>query len=279
MPRPPGYEFIIQGMAGVMDITGEPGGAPQKTGVAYADIMTGLYAVIGIQAALAARASTGRGQHLDVALLDVMVATLANQAMNYLATGVSPTRLGNAHPNIAPYEVFPTSDGWFILAVGNDAQFARFCAVVGLDLELQFATNEQRVAARDRLAALIAPITRSWRRDMLLAALTLRDVPAGPINTIAEAFADPQVIHRRMAITVAQRMRQIRSQLAPAQLAVANTIFDNYPMGVSNPWSKSLKMPEPARPRFCGLSAGWATVATRTFRTPCGRKRKSDCFH
>lgn len=167
-----GYDFIIQGMSGIMDLTGEPDGPPEKIGVAYADILTGLYAVIGIQAALAQRERSGRGQHVDLALFDVMVGTLANQAMNYLVSGVSPRRLGNAHPNIAPYEAFPTRDSWIIVAVGNDQQFQRFCKVIGLEEDARFATNAQRVAERAALSALIAVATRDWERDRLLERLT-----------------------------------------------------------------------------------------------------------
>ncbi|NHO30982.1 CoA transferase [Acetobacter sp. LMG 1636] len=191
-----GYDFIVQGMGGIMDLTGDPAGAPQKIGVAYADIMTGLYAVIGIQAALAQRERTGLGQQIDMALLDVMVSTLANQAMNCLVSGTSPTRLGNVHPNIAPYEAFPTADGWFTLAVGNDAQFRRFCDVVSLPYDIRFETNSLRVALRAELSPLIAEATQRWHRDELLAALSAQGVPAGPINTVAEALSDPQVVHR-----------------------------------------------------------------------------------
>lgn len=197
-----GYDFIIQGMSGIMDLTGEPEGAPQKIGVAYADILTGLYAVIGIQAALAERAQSGLGQHIDMALLDVMVGTLANQAMNYLASGSSPKRLGNAHPNIAPYEAFPTADSWIILAVGNDDQFRKFCMVVGIPLEARFATNPLRLENRSELSALITAHTRTWARDALLAKLELTGVPAGPINTVADAFADPQIVARSMQLTM-----------------------------------------------------------------------------
>lgn len=195
-----GYDFIVQGMSGIMDLTGEPDGAPQKIGVAYADIMTGLYAVIGIQAALAQRATTGRGQHVDMALFDVMVATLANQAMNYLVSGETPKRLGNAHPNIAPYESFATADGWFILAVGNDEQFRRFCAIVGIEPAAHFATNADRVAARAELSPIIAAATMRWSRDDLLARLAESGVPAGPINSVADAFADPQIVHRQLQL-------------------------------------------------------------------------------
>ena len=197
-----GYDFIIQGMSGIMDLTGSPDGEPQKIGVAFADIMTGLYGVIAIQAALAQREKTGRGQRIDMALFDVMVGVLANQGMNYLASGKSPTRMGNAHPNIAPYEAFPTEDGWFILAVGNDAQFRRFCQIVKLPEDRRFASNPERVAHRAVLSPLIAAATRLWRRDALLAELEAAQVPAGPINTVEQAFADPQIKHRRMAIAL-----------------------------------------------------------------------------
>ncbi len=198
-----GYDFLIQGMAGIMDLTGDPQGEPQKIGVAFADIFTGLYGVIAIQAALAARETTGLGQHIDMSLLDSMTGVLANQAMNFLATGTSPTRLGNAHPNIAPYQTFATSDGHFILAVGNDGQFARFAAVVGapeLAGDARFQTNADRVANRAALTALIGARTAMWTRDDLLAALEGAGVPAGPINTVAEVFADPQVVARGMQI-------------------------------------------------------------------------------
>ena len=200
----PGYDFTIQGMSGVMDLTGDPEGAPQKMGVAFADIFTGLYSVIAIQAALAHREKTGRGQHIDMALLDCMMGVLANQGMNYLVSGENPRRLGNAHPNIAPYEAFPTLDGWFILAVGNDAQFQKFCTVMGLDdlgKDETFATNPQRVAQRKALSAIVGRATKTWRRNDLLTELAKAGVPAGPINTVAEAFAEPQVAVREMQIT------------------------------------------------------------------------------
>lgn len=196
-----GYDFVIQGMSGIMDLTGDPDGSPQKIGVAFADIMTGLYAAIGVQAAIIQRATTGRGQHIDMALFDVMVGVLANQALNYLTSGTTPTRLGNAHPNIAPYEAFPASDGWLILAVGSDEQYRRFVAITGnsaLD-DPRFATNADRVSRRADLGALIRAETVRWERDTLLARLEEAGVPAGPINTVAQAFADPQIAHREMA--------------------------------------------------------------------------------
>jgi crotonobetainyl-CoA:carnitine CoA-transferase CaiB-like acyl-CoA transferase len=200
-----GYDFIIQGMSGIMDLTGEPDGAPQKVGVAFADIMTGLYSVIAIQAALAQREKTGRGQQIDMALLDTMVGVLANQAMNFFVSGVTPPRLGNAHLNVSPYAVFPTSDGWFILAVGNDGQFMRFCDALGLDdlkADQRFATNAGRLDHREPLFAAIREATSRYERDTLLATLEAVGVPAGPINSVAQAFADPQVIHRGMALTL-----------------------------------------------------------------------------
>jgi len=198
-----GYDFLIQGMSGIMDLTGDPAGEPQKVGVAFADIFTGLYGVIAIQAALAERAATAKGKHIDMALLDCMTGVLANQAMNYLASGVAPHRLGNAHPNITPYQTFETSDGWLIIAVGNDAQFGRLADVLGLDglpADPRFSTNAARVENRDALAALLAEKTRARTRDDLLAALEKAVVPAGPINTVADVFADPQVVHRGMKI-------------------------------------------------------------------------------
>lgn len=197
-----GYDFIVQGMSGIMDLTGEPDGPPQKIGVAYADILTGLYAVIAIQAALAERMRSGLGQHIDMALFDVMTGTLANQAMNFLVSGIAPHRLGNAHPNIAPYEAFPTADSWFILAVGNDQQFARFCNIVGIDPLADYATNAQRLERRLTLSAIITEVTRTWKRDDLLRRLAEEGVPAGPINTVAQAFDDPQIRHRGMRLNL-----------------------------------------------------------------------------
>ena len=197
----PGYDFIVQGMSGIMDLTGNPDGPPQKIGVAFADIMTGLYAVIAIQAALAARATSGRGEHIDMALFDVMTGVLANQAQNYLVSGQVPRRMGNTHPNIAPYAVYPTSDGWFILAVGNDGQFRRFCEAMGLDVmarDARFTGNALRLEHRAVLEVLIAEATRLRPRDDLLALLELAGVPAGPINSVADAFADPQIVARAM---------------------------------------------------------------------------------
>jgi crotonobetainyl-CoA:carnitine CoA-transferase CaiB-like acyl-CoA transferase len=198
-----GYDFLIQGMSGYMDVTGEPDGEPQKVGVAVSDLFTGLYGAIAIEAALIERERTGRGQHIDLALLDTMGAMLANQAMNYLASGVSPRRMGNAHPNIAPYQTFPAADGWVIVAVGNDGQFVRLCGalgLVGLAAEARFSTNAARVANRAELTRELTAKTRLKGRGDLLAALEKAVVPAGPINTVADLFADPQFVARGMRI-------------------------------------------------------------------------------
>jgi crotonobetainyl-CoA:carnitine CoA-transferase CaiB-like acyl-CoA transferase len=198
-----GYDFMIQGMAGIMDLTGEPDGPPEKMGVAFADIFTGLYSVIGIQAALIQRERTGQGQHIDMALFDCMTGVLANQAMNYLASGIAPKRMGNAHPNIAPYQTLPVTDGYFIVACGSDAQFRRLTGILGLAGmadDPRFATNAARVANRAELSARLEEKTKTWQRDALLAELEQASVPAGPVNTVADVFADPQFQHRGMRI-------------------------------------------------------------------------------
>ena len=198
-----GYDYIIQGMSGLMSVTGEPSGQPQKVGVAVTDVFTGIYAAVGILAALQQRQVTGRGQHVDMALLDVATAIMANQAMNFLATGTAPQRLGNAHPNLVPYAVFDCADGWIIIATGNDAQYRRLCGVLGLPALAEapaYATNADRIANRAELTAALAAVTVTWRRDDLLAALEAEGVPAGPINDMGDVFADPQVIARGMRI-------------------------------------------------------------------------------
>jgi crotonobetainyl-CoA:carnitine CoA-transferase CaiB-like acyl-CoA transferase len=198
-----GYDFMIQGMGGIMDLTGEPDREPQKIGVAFADIFTGLYSVIAIQSALIARDKTGRGQQIDMALFDCMTGVLANQAMNFLASGKEPKRLGNAHPNIAPYQTFPVADGHLIVACGNDSQFGRLAAILGLP-ELaddpRFRTNASRVENRAVLSTTMEAETRRWKRDDLLAAMEKQGVPAGPINSVGDVFADPQFQHRHMRI-------------------------------------------------------------------------------
>ena len=198
-----GYDFIIQAMSGLMSITGEAGGEPQKLGVAVADLVTGLNAVIAIQAALAERETTGRGRHIDMALMDACVSILSNQALNYLTSGTAPVSLGNAHPSIVPYQVFAVSDGHFILAVGNDGQFRKACAVLGLpDLpdDPAYATNPARVANRVALVPMLQIVLNRWTRDGILAAFEAAGVPAGPINGIDDVFDDPQVRARGMQI-------------------------------------------------------------------------------
>ncbi|MFC5755927.1 CaiB/BaiF CoA transferase family protein [Rhizobium sp. GCM10022189] len=197
-----GYDYIVQGMSGFMSITGDPDGQPMKAGVAIADIFTGIYAVSAIEAALIHALKTGEGQMIDMALLDVQSAVLANQNMNYLVSGRAPVRLGNAHPNISPYEVVPTSDGYLILAVGNDAQFRRLCAILGLVVgdDENFATNKARVANRDAVRLMVSTETLKWRKADLLKACEDNAVPAGAINTIEEMFADPQIVARGLRI-------------------------------------------------------------------------------
>lgn len=200
-----GYDFMIQAMGGLMSIGGEPQGMPMKTGVAITDVMTGLYATIGVLAALHERQSTGEGRHVDVALLDVQVATLANQALNTLVSGVSPERHGNAHPNIVPYQAFACADGYLVLTVGNDGQFARLAELLERPEwaeDPDYATNAARVGNREVLVPLIQTILLTRNRDEWLAELEVRGIPAGPINTIAEVFDDPQVKHRKMQRTL-----------------------------------------------------------------------------
>lgn len=199
----PGYDFLIQGMCGIMDLTGDPQGEPQKVGVAWIDIFTGLYGVIAVQAALAERARSGRGQHVDLSLLDSGVAVLANQATNFLLGGVEPRRLGNAHPNIVPYQVFPAADGHLIIACGNDRQFASLCRVLGLEdlaTDPDFATNPARVAHREELTALLSDVTTTRLRADLIAALEDAGVPGGPINSVSEALSEPQLAARCLQI-------------------------------------------------------------------------------
>jgi len=203
----PGYDFMIQGMGGLMSITGErddlPGGGPQKAGVAVADIMTGMYSTVAILAALYERNASGQGQHLDMALLDCQVAMMANQNMNYLTTGVSPGRAGNAHQNLVPYQVFAAADGHLIVAVGNDSQFRAYCGVIGLPEladDLRFSRNPGRVVNREALIPLLAAAMKTRSRDVWLADLEAVGVPAGPINTMEQVYQDPQVAARALRL-------------------------------------------------------------------------------
>ena len=198
-----GYDYIIQGMSGLMSVTGEPGGQPQKVGVAVTDIFTGVYAATAILAAVHQRARTGEGQHIDMSLFDVATSIMANQAMNYLASGNPPMRMGNAHPNIVPYSVFDCADGWIIIATGNDGQYRRFCGILGLPALAEapeYLTNADRIANRATLTARITERTRTFSKADLLAACEAEGVPAGPINDMGEVFADPQIVARGMRI-------------------------------------------------------------------------------
>jgi crotonobetainyl-CoA:carnitine CoA-transferase CaiB-like acyl-CoA transferase len=196
-----GYDAIIQAMSGIMDLTGEASGEPEKIGVAFADIFTGVYGVVGILAALAARERTGEGQHIDMALLDTMVGVLANQALNYFVSGNVPHRIGSAHPNIVPYQTFAVADGHVMLAVGSDAQYAKLCEILGrreLATDPAYASNADRVVRRATLVPKLRDALAVRARDDLLARLETAGVPAGPINTIEDVFRDPQVLARGM---------------------------------------------------------------------------------
>jgi crotonobetainyl-CoA:carnitine CoA-transferase CaiB-like acyl-CoA transferase len=217
-----GYDFIIQGMSGFMSVTGErddqPGGGPQKAGIAITDIMTGMYAVVAIQAALAARDRTGTGQHVDLALLDSAVAMMAVMNMNYLTTGVAPRRAGNAHQNIVPYQVFACADGHLILAVGNDGQFAKFCGVAGVPeiaADPRFAKNVDRVRNRAVLVPLLEQVIAGRPQRDWLDGLEAAGVPCGPINKLDAVFADPQVRARGMRLDLEHPLAGTVPQMAP----------------------------------------------------------------
>ena len=200
-----GYDYIIQGMSGLMSITGEPGGPPLKTGVAVTDIFTGIYASTAILAALHQRKETGLGQHIDMSLLDSAVAILANQGMNYLSTGNSPGRMGNFHPNLSPYQVFECSDGHIIIATGNDQQYQRFCDILQcpeLGKNPKFVSNAKRVENRHELDELLSRKTRNWKKAKLLKRCEVTSIPAGPINSLDEVFSDKQIIHRGMKLSL-----------------------------------------------------------------------------
>jgi len=231
-----GYDFLLQGMGGLMDITGkpdsEPGGGPMKVGVAVVDLFTGMYAATSILSALIGRSRTGEGTYIDLALMDVQVSMLANQALNYLTSGESPGRLGNSHPNIVPYQAFPTADGHIILAVGNDAQFSRFCKVAGapeLAEDERFAINRNRVQNRTLLVPQIERLIRAKPSRFWLDELESEGVPCGPINSIGEVFSDPQVQYRGM------EMRMEHAEAGEMSL-VSNPIrFDSEPLNADLP--------------------------------------------
>jgi len=228
-----GYDFMIQAMGGLMSVTGEPDGQPMKVGVALADVMTGLYAANAIQAALIHQLRSGKGQYIDLALLDVQVATLANQAMNYLASGVNPKRLGNAHPNIVPYQAFQTADGYLILAVGNDTQFSRFCDLAGraeLATDKRFAKNSNRVKNRDVLIPDLIGIMQTHSTDWWLERLNHKGIPCGPIATIDQVFDNPQVRHRGMQLQLNHPTAgKVPSVANPIRLSETPMTYDKAP--------------------------------------------------
>ncbi|GAB3428129.1 CoA transferase [Massilia solisilvae] len=229
-----GYDFMIQGMGGLMSITGQPdevaGGGPVKVGVAVTDVMTGMYASVAVLAALAQREVSGAGQYIDLALFDVQVAMLANQASNYLVGNVVPGRLGNAHPNIVPYQAFATADGHLILAVGNDRQFNSFCQVAGHpewgSCE-RFATNAMRVRHRAELIALLEPVLQERTTREWLAQLEAVGVPCGPINTIAQVFDEPQARHRQLAVALPHALHDAVASVAnPIRMSDTPVAYD-----------------------------------------------------
>lgn len=232
-----GYDFLIQGMGGLMSVTGraegEEGAGPQKVGVALTDILTGLYAGNAILAALLHRERTGQGQHIDLALLDVQVACLANQAMNYLVSGTPPRRMGNGHPNIVPYQDFPTADGDMILAIGNDGQFARFCELAGHDewaKDERFATNAARVKHRTELLPLLRRATVMKTTAEWIALLENAAVPCGPINDLAGVFADPQVRHRGLRVDMPHAAGGTAPQVGnPIRYSATPVSYDHAP--------------------------------------------------
>ena len=232
-----GYDYAVQGIGGLMSVTGErddlPGGGPQKVGVAVADLFTGMYASVAILAALRHRDATGEGQVIDMALLDTQVAMLANLGANYLVTGQSPRRAGNAHQNIVPYQVFEVADGHIILAVGNDGQFAKFCSVAGrpdLAADPRFAKNADRVRQRDVLVPLLADILKRRAKQDWLAALEAAQVPCGAINSLEEAFADPQVRARGMTVEMPHPLTDaLRLVASPLKLSATPVRYDRPP--------------------------------------------------
>ena len=227
-----GYDFLVQGMGGLMSLTGDPEGEPVKVGVALTDIFTGMYAGFAVLAALAHRDRTGQGQHIDLALLDVQVAVLANQATNYLVGGVIPRRLGNAHPNIVPYQAFATADGHIILAVGNDAQFRRFCEVAGrpeLGSDPLYASNALRVKNRGVLVGVLKEIFVTRPSAAWIKALEDVGVPCGPINDLSQVFADPQVRHRGMAVTMPHPQGDVTLVANPIRLSETPVAYDRAP--------------------------------------------------
>jgi crotonobetainyl-CoA:carnitine CoA-transferase CaiB-like acyl-CoA transferase len=229
-----GYDLMAQGMGGFMDLTGNPGGEPLRAGVPISDIFTGVYSALGILAALARRERTGRGGHVDTALLDSTVGVLANQALNYLVSGKVPHRIGNAHPNVAPYQIFPVADGHIVIASGNDNQFAKLCTVLGepdLAQDPAYKDNKARLTKRVELAARICARTALMSRSDLLDKLEAAGVPAGPINDLAQVFSDPQVIHRGMRLDLPSALAA-RGKIPGVRTPI---MLDDIPMAAERP--------------------------------------------
>jgi len=232
----PGYDFIFQGMAGLMSITGErddlPGGGPQKVGIAITDVLTGMYAALAITAAIAHRQAGGEGQYIDLALLDTLVAFNANQILAYWCSGQIPKRWGNAHPNIAPYEVFPTSDGHIILAVGNDAQYSSFCRVAArpeLARDARFRSNPERVKNRDELVPIVREIMKTRTKQDWIKALEAANVPCGPINDMKEVFEDPQVRNRGIRVDIDHPCGVVSTPANPIRYSGTPITYDEPP--------------------------------------------------
>lgn len=257
-PRP-GYDSLIQGMGGVMSLTGEPDGLPQKVGVPVADLFAGLYGCIGILAALRHREKTGQGQQVDIGMLDTHVAWLANQGMNFLATRENPARLGNQHPNIVPYQVFPTQDGYMVLSVGNDATFKRFCDAFGLETLLddpRFATNPARVANRQLVTDTLTPVMKTHPTDWWVEKLEALKIGCGPINTLKQVFDDPHVKARGMEVQMKHSSgaevtviaNPVRLSETPADYRIAPPLLGEHTsevlqdlLGIDNKTFESLK--------------------------------------
>ena len=270
-----GYDFIIQGMCGFMSVTGErddlPGGGPQKAGIAITDLMTGMYATTAILAALAHRDRTGEGQHIDACLLDSAVAMMNTLNMNYLVTGVPPARAGNAHQSIVPYQVFACSDGHVIVAVGNDGQFAKFCAAAGMPAWAQderFATNAARVRNRDALVPLIADVVRTRTQQDWLSSLEARGVPCGPINRLDQVFADPHVVARGMRRDLPHELAgTVPLVVAPLKLSATPLAFDRAPPLLGEHTAEVLGARLGLTPAQLGDLAGRGVIGLRAART------------
>ncbi len=250
----PAYDALIQGMGGVMSITGEPKGAPMKVGVSIADLMSGMYASVAILAAVRHQHLTGKGQHLDISMLDAHVAWLANQGMNYLATGENPPRLGNDHPNIVPYQVMPSSDGYFVLSVGNDATFQRFCKVASCEQLLEdtrFSTAVARVKNRDEVTEVLNDITSKHPSSWWLENLEKEKVGCGPIHTLDQVFADPQVQSREMVI----EMDHPATDGRPAKLIASPLKMSETPVSYRRPPPMLGEHTEEVLDEFLGMSA------------------------